>query len=57
MGNRYPLLTGMGIILSPRSFTGMMGMGIGGDRGGDGGVIPGHPRTRCHPEVHIDKIG
>ena len=40
MGNRYPLLTGMG----------MMGMGIGGDRGGDGGVIPGHPRTRCHPD-------
>ena len=40
----------MGIILSPRSFMGMMGMGIGGNRGGDGGVIPGHPRTRCHPE-------
>jgi hypothetical protein len=25
-------------------------MGTGGDRGGDGGAIPGHTRTRCHLE-------
>jgi hypothetical protein len=53
-GGRYPLISGMGTILSPRSYTGIAGMGIGGDRGGDGGVIPGHPRPRCHLDLAHD---
>jgi hypothetical protein len=40
MGNGYPLMMGMGIVLFLPSFMGMAGMGIRGDRGGDGGVIP-----------------
>ena len=42
----------MGAVLCPQSSMGLAGMGISGDRGGDGGVIPVHPRPRCHLELH-----
>jgi hypothetical protein len=53
MGGGYPMFMGMGSISSPIGWRGLAGMGISGDQGVDGGVIPGHPRPRCHLEEQI----
>jgi hypothetical protein len=53
MGGGYPMFMGTGGISSPIGWRGLAGTGISGDRGGDGGVIPGHPRPRCHLERRL----
>lgn len=44
-GDGYPPMSGTGTISSPRSLMGIAGTGTDGERGGDGGVIPGHTGT------------